>query len=119
MFDCLLLSETGALRPQQVYMGIKTTLTALACLAIAAGASADIIIQEGNSLVTFETVQFNAPGLILSGPTVEGTGSVNGYVVEFFGAGEDLQAVAAGAARVTGRDGHFTALSIQLQEIGR
>jgi hypothetical protein len=97
-------------------MGTKKTLITLALLTLAVGASADIVIQEGGALVTFENIQFNTPGLILSGPVVEGAGNTSGAIVEFFGAGEDLQAVAAGAARVTGLDGHFTQLSIALQD---
>ena len=97
-------------------MGNKTTLTILSCLALAAGANADITIVEGGSLVTFENTQFNQPGLILTGPIVEGAGNVNGDIIEFFGAGEDLQAVAAGAARVTAVDGSFALLSIQMQD---
>lgn len=101
--------------PPQVYMGNKSTLTILACAVLAVGANADITIQEGGALVSFENTQFNQPGLILSGPVVEGTGNVSGAVIEFFGAGEDLQAIAAGAARVTAVDGSFALLSIQMQ----
>ena len=97
-------------------MGNKTTLTALACLALVAGAHADITIVEGGSLVTFENIQFNTPGLLLSGPVVEGEGNVSGSIVEFFDANEDLQAVAAGAARVTAIDGSFAFLSLQMQD---
>jgi hypothetical protein len=96
-------------------MGNKSTLTFLAFAVLAAGASADITIQEGGALVTFENTQFNSPGLILTGPVVEGVGNVNGDVIEFFGANEDLQAIAAGAARVTAVDGSFALLSIQMQ----
>lgn len=98
------------------YMGNKTNLSILACVALAAGAHADITIVEGGSLVTFENTQFNDPGLILTGPVVEGSSSLNGYIIEFFGAGENLQALAAGAARVTGADGAFTNLSVRLQD---
>jgi hypothetical protein len=98
-------------------MGTKTTLTILACTALAAGANADITILEGGgNLVTFENIQFNDPGLTLFGPVVEGMGNTTGLIVEFFGAGEDLQAIAAGAARVTGADKAFANLSIQLQD---
>ena len=108
-------SESGALCANHKYMGNKTTLTIFACAVLAVGANADITIQEGGALVTFENTQFNQPGLTLSGPVVEGTGNVSGEVIEFFGAGEDLQAIAAGAARVTAVDGSFALLSIQMQ----
>ena len=97
-------------------MGIKTTLFTLASLALAAGAYADITIVEGAFAVNPENTQFNDPGLILTGPVVEGAGSTTGTIIEFFNAGEDLAAIAAGAARVSGLDGHFTNLSIQLQD---
>jgi hypothetical protein len=99
-----------------MYMGNKTTLTILASLALSAGAFADITIVEGGTLVSFENIQFNTPGLILTGPVVEGAGNVNGDIIEFFGANEDLQAVAAGAARVTAVDGSFALMSIQMQD---
>ena len=101
----LLTSESGAQCALHKYMGNKTTLTILAFAALTAGANADITIQEGGALVTFENTQFNAPGLILTGPLVEGVGNVSGEVIEFFDANEDLQAIAAGAARVTAVDG--------------
>lgn len=97
-------------------MGKKSTLVLVALAALSGSAMADITIVEGSALLTFETIQFNTPGLILNGPVVEGSGSTTGSIVEFFDAAEDLQAVAAGAARVTGVDGHFMNLSIQLQD---
>ena len=98
-------------------MGNKTLLTLSACAFLASAATADMsIIQGGGGFLIVENIQFNDPGLILSGPVVEGAGSATGTIVEFYDAAEDLQAIAAGAARVSGMDGNFTNLSVGLQD---
>ncbi|MDQ2986510.1 MAG: PEP-CTERM sorting domain-containing protein [Armatimonadota bacterium] len=90
---------------------------ALAIVSLGASANAAItFIEGGGGIPISETVQFNDPGLILTGPVVTGMGNTTGAIIEFFGAGEDLQAVAAGAARVSGLDGAFTNLSIGLED---
>ncbi len=98
-------------------MGTKLTLTTLALATLGAAAHADIIfIEGGGGIPVVETVQFNDPGLILSGLRVTGAGNTTGAIVEFYDAGETLQAVAAGAARVSGFDGNFTNLSVGLED---
>lgn len=108
-------SDDGPLYTQTT-MGTKLYL-AFAIVSLGASANAAITFLEGGGGIPIsETVQFNDPGLILSGPVVTGMGNTTGAIIEFFGAGEDLQAVAAGAARVTGLDGAFTNLAIGLED---
>jgi hypothetical protein len=98
-------------------MWTKLTFTTLALAAIGStGHAAITFVNGGGGIPITETVQFNAPGLMLSGLVVTGAGNTTGSIVQFYDAGETLQAVAAGAARVSGTDGNFTSLSIGLED---
>lgn len=104
-------------QPNRKLMGTKLTLTTLALVTLSAASQAAItFIEGGGGIPVSETVLFNDPGLILSGLRVTGKGNTTGAIVEFYDAGETLQAVAAGAARVSGLDGNFTNLSIGLED---
>jgi hypothetical protein len=98
-------------------MGNKTLLTISFCVGVLTMAHADMsILQGGGGFTVVDNIQFNDPGLTLSGLVIEGSGSTTGTIVEFYDAGEDIHAIASGAARVTGLDGNFTNLSLSLQD---
>jgi hypothetical protein len=97
---------------------MNRTRFALAIVAAAlftmGSASASIIFTVGNHpQPNEENILYQGAGSI-AGPasTVAGVSDASGCVASFGGAGENLQTVASGQARVEAVDGGFTALSV-------
>lgn len=91
----------------------------LACgvAVLAAGANAAWVIDPTpGSLAGTENVLFNEPGLLATGPMVQGILNNSKALVSFFGAGEDLTTPPGGQARVTALDGGLTALSTAMTD---
>lgn len=87
-------------------------------LAVAAANSQAILVIDPTpgSLANTENVLFNKPGLIASGPLVQGILNQSGTFVDFYGAGEDLTTPPGGQARVTAVDGLFTTLTTAMTD---
>lgn len=85
----------------------------------AASASADIVITPGpGNFPGDEEVLFNRDFLADNGPLVQGITNQNQFIVDFFGAGEDLFTPALGQARIEAVDGAFTQMTIALNTAG-
>ena len=86
--------------------------------AVAATSSQAILVIDptpGN-LKNTENVLFNETGLIASGPLVQGILNQSAAIVDFYGAGEDLETPPGGQARVTGLDGALTELTVAMND---
>lgn len=93
--------------------------TVILAATTAVAANADVIITAGpGNFPGDENILFNQTGLLSDGPIVQGVTGQSGYIVDFFGAGEDLTTPAGGQARIEGADGTLTDLSLQLNEAG-
>lgn len=93
--------------------------TVILAATTAVAANADIIITAGpGNFAGDENVLYNQTGLLSGGPVVQGVTAQSGFIVDFFGAGEDLTTPAGGQARIEGADGSLTDLSLQLNEAG-
>ena len=82
--------------------------------AFAAISQADITFTAGNHPQVDENVQFNDPGLLGSGPLVQGDTNMTSTIIDFYGAGEDLTTPSAGAARIEAVDGGLTDLTMSV-----
>ena len=85
-----------------------------ASLAITQPARGSIIVTTGN-LNGFQ-IKFDEPGLLSSGPLVQGLVDGSNHVVDFSSTSDNLVAAASGTARIESSDGGFTDLSIQLAQ---
>jgi hypothetical protein len=94
---------------------LRTVCAVAAAALVAMGsASATIIFTPGNHpQANEENILYQGIGSI-PGPaaTVAGVSETSGCIASFGGAGENLQAVVSGQARVEAVDGGFTALSV-------
>jgi hypothetical protein len=72
------------------------------------------IITPGNHPQVDENVLFNEPGLIGTGPVVQGITNNTDLVVTFTGDGEILTTPAAGQARIQAADGSFDFLRVEI-----
>jgi hypothetical protein len=87
-------------------------------IVVAAASSHAILVIDptpGN-LPGTENVQFNESGLIGSGPLVQGITNQSDWMVDFYGAGEDLVTPPGGQARVTALDGSLTELTVAMTD---
>ncbi len=92
---------------------MRITLAILAAAA-AAGANAALVIDtEAGNLFGTENVLLNNTGILSSGPVVQGITNETQLIVDFYGAGEDLE---TGKARVQAIDGGFTMLSVGMND---
>jgi len=90
-------------------------LTSLIVFALAAGtAHADIIYQLGNIPQIDENIQFNDPGLISTGSTVQGATNQTGRIFNF-GSNETLTTPSQGQARIEAVNNPFNLFTIQGQ----
>lgn len=81
-------------------------------------ASATIIVEVGNNPQVDENVQFNN-GEVDNAPLIQGSTNQSGFLVDFFGAGEDLTSRSRGQARVEAEDGStLDALTVALNASG-
>ncbi len=81
-------------------------------------ASATIIVEVGNNPQIDENVQFNN-GEVDNAPLIQGSTNKSGFLVDFFGAGEDLTSPSRGQARVEAEDGStLDALTVALNASG-
>jgi len=92
----------------------------VAGLAAAAASSQAILVIDPTpgSLPGTENVLFNVPGLIATGPLVQGTLNSSDAIVDFFGATEDLTTPPGGQARVTALDGTLRMLTTAMTDPG-
>ena len=80
--------------------------------ALAAASQADITFTAGNHPQVDENVQFNDPGLLMSGALVQGDTNMTSTIIDFYGAGEDLTTPNSGQARIEAADGGLTDLTM-------
>jgi len=95
---------------------IKTLSLGAVALAMGSAQAMLVIEPTPGKLLNTENVLFDAQGLILSGPMIQGALNKSGAVVDFYDAGEDLFADAMGQARIEAVDGSFTMLSVRMDD---
>jgi len=97
---------------------MRKLVLALAVLPFAtAMAHADIqIIDHPGNVFGDENVLYNDGSLLDNGSMVQGWTNQTHTVVDFFGAGEDLNTPSKGQARIEADEDGFSALTIQLHE---
>src|SRR5688572_4195017 len=94
---------------------MKTKLAFIALAAVSSANAALVIDIEAGNIEGTENVLLNDTGLLSSGPVVQGLTNESMLIVDFFGAGEDLE---TGKARVSATDGAFTMLSVGMNDPG-
>lgn len=96
---------------------MKKLLAVFLLPAMVSVAHADIvIINHPGNVFGDENVLYNEGSILDNGTTVQGITNKTDTIVDFFGAGEDLNTPSKGQARIEANDGSFDALSIQLHE---
>lgn len=89
----------------------------LGAAALTASASASIlIIPSPGNFPGDENILFNQPGLLASGPVVQGKSHMTHFTVDYYDAGEDLTTPPGGQARVVAVDDRFTTLTVSLND---